>query len=153
MNNMNEIKRFKKQEGFTLIELMIVIAIIGILAAVAIPAYSDYIARAQVTEAVSLLGGIKAPASEYYMSNGETEGFTLTGMTQAGKYVKKMVVSDTGDKLKTITITATMKSSGVNAALISKTVKLSSTDGGSLWTCATGATDGVAATYLPSSCK
>ncbi|MGH8755147.1 MAG: pilin, partial [Burkholderiales bacterium] len=58
------------QKGFTLIELMIVVAIIGILAAVAIPAYQDYTARAQVTEAVGLLSGGKTPMAEYYADKG-----------------------------------------------------------------------------------
>ncbi|MBK9394004.1 MAG: prepilin-type N-terminal cleavage/methylation domain-containing protein [Uliginosibacterium sp.] len=52
-------------KGFTLIELMIVVAIIGTLSAIALPAYSDYLTRSQVTEAVTLLGGLKIPVSEY----------------------------------------------------------------------------------------
>jgi type IV pilus assembly protein PilA len=73
------------QQGFTLIELMIVVAIIGILAAIAIPAYQDYIARSQASEAPSLLGGLKTPIAEQYATDG-----TLTlpdGVVTVGKYV------------------------------------------------------------------
>jgi type IV pilus assembly protein PilA len=60
----------KKQQGFTLIELMIVVAIIGILAAIAIPAYQDYTIRAQVSEGINLASGAKASVSEYFMDKG-----------------------------------------------------------------------------------
>ncbi|HUW75066.1 MAG TPA: pilin [Gallionella sp.] len=93
------------QNGFTLIELMIVVAIIGILAAVAIPAYGDYTARAQAAEAFTLLDGLKTPMTESFTSNGqfyldsaaETAASVpgVTGIT-SGKYVATICVNKTG---------------------------------------------------------
>ena len=74
----------KAQQGFTLIELMIVVAIIGILAAIAIPAYSDYTAKAQASEAFSLLDGLKTPLSENVDANGACSA--PTGAVVTGKY-------------------------------------------------------------------
>ncbi len=85
----------KKQQGFTLIELMIVVAIIGILAAIAIPAYQDYTIRAQVSEGLSLAGGAKAAVSEYTMDVGRYPTTNLlAGLSAAntirGKYVTQV---------------------------------------------------------------
>ncbi|ENX0514023.1 pilin [Neisseria gonorrhoeae] len=87
------------QKGFTLIELMIVIAIVGILAAVALPAYQDYTARAQVSEAILLAEGQKSAVTEYYLNNGEwPENNTSAGVASAsdikGKYVQKVEVEN-----------------------------------------------------------
>ncbi|EMU4060306.1 pilin [Neisseria gonorrhoeae] len=72
------------QKGFTLIELMIVIAIVGILAAVALPAYQDYTARAQVSEAILLAEGQKSAVTEYYLNNGKwPENNTSAGVASA----------------------------------------------------------------------
>ena len=86
------------QKGFTLIELMIVVAIIGILAAVAIPAYGDYTARAQAAEAFTLMDGFKTPLTELYTNTGNfgigTGSTKVSGIT-SGKYVA--AVTDNGE--------------------------------------------------------
>src|SRR6202043_2672795 len=82
------------QKGFTLIELMIVIAIIGILAAIAIPAYQNYTIRSQVTEGLSLADGFKTSVSEYYDQNG-TWPANIAAISQGqvtGKYVSNIVL-------------------------------------------------------------
>ena len=89
----------KKQQGFTLIELMIVVAIIGILAAIAIPAYQDYTIRAQVSEGLNLAAGAKAAVTEYYQDSGDlaadnaTAGLEASGNIQ-GNYVKSVAVAN-----------------------------------------------------------
>jgi len=142
------------QKGFTLIELMIVVAIIGILAAVAIPAYQDYIARAQVSEAVSLLSSGKMSLAEYYSDKtywpsaaSETLG------TLSGRYTANIEILDS-NTTGTLTLEATMKSSGINSAITGGTMILYTTDGGKNWTCATGVTaPGLSSKYLPSVCR
>ena len=92
------------QKGFTLIELMIVVAIIGILAAIAIPAYQDYTIRSQVSEGLSLAGGAKATMSEVFQDRGswpnDNEDAGLADPDQIiGKYVASVTVTRSGDGL------------------------------------------------------
>ncbi|EPG0238621.1 pilin, partial [Neisseria gonorrhoeae] len=88
------------QKGFTLIELMIVIAIVGILAAVALPAYQDYTARAQVSEAILLAEGQKSAVTEYYLNHGiwpkdnTSAGVASPASNIKGKYVQKVEVNN-----------------------------------------------------------
>ncbi len=82
------------QKGFTLIELMIVVAIIGILAAIAIPAYQDYTARAQSTEALSLLSGVKSGATEYWSDKGNWPKLESIGFDNvSSKYISALKFS------------------------------------------------------------
>jgi type IV pilus assembly protein PilA len=143
----------KVQQGFTLIELMIVVAIIGILAAIAIPAYQDYIARSQMTEALSLMDGPKTAVAEYWGTKGTFPADNTTAGVAAsnlisGKYVASVAISSG-------LITATMQSSGISQPIQSKTIQLSvfTTAGAIKFTCETGATNGVDPKYIPSSCK
>ncbi|HGG9648722.1 TPA: pilin [Neisseria meningitidis] len=111
------------QKGFTLIELMIVIAIVGILAAVALPAYQDYTARAQVSEAILLAEGQKSAVTEYYLNHGiwpknnTSAGVASSATDIKGKYVKSVTVANG-------VVTAQMASSGVNKEIQGKKLSL-----------------------------
>ncbi|HGP7533474.1 TPA: pilin, partial [Neisseria gonorrhoeae] len=110
------------QKGFTLIELMIVIAIVGILAAVALPAYQDYTARAQVSEAILLAEGQKSAVTEYYLNHGTwPEDNTSAGVASASEIKGKYVESVTVEKG---VVTAKMLSSGVNNEIKNKKLSL-----------------------------
>ena len=90
----------KLQKGFTLIELMIVVAIIGILAAIAIPAYQDYTVRAQVSEGMNLAAAAKASVAEFFLNRGDAPqtrqeaGMSATATDTSGKYVRSVNVTN-----------------------------------------------------------
>ena len=146
----------KMQKGFTLIELMIVIAIIGILAAIALPAYQDYVARSQMSEAMNLAGGQKSAVTEYHSNKGAwpTDN-SAAGIAPAadisGRYVASVSVS--GSATSGV-ITATMKASGVSEKIKSATLTLTGTTGSSagsyVWQCDTPS---AYTKYVPSSCR
>ena len=134
------------QQGFTLIELMIVVAIIGILAAIAIPAYNDYTARAQVSEAVELMSGLKTPIAEWYHDKGALPTLASLGsVVTQGKYVGGITFDNTTGQIQ-----ATMKASGVSASIQSKTINLTFATATNIWTCSAGS---IATQYLPGACK
>ena len=145
------------QKGFTLIELMIVIAIVGILAVVALPAYQDYTARAQMSEALTLAEGQKSAVVEYYSDKGvfpaDNAAAGIAAPTEIkGKYVASVTVAaGTADASKA-TITAKMNATGVNKDIKEKTLVLegSQSAGSFSWVCKKGTVEDK---FLPSSCR
>ena len=135
----------KVQQGFTLIELMIVVAIIGILAAVAIPAYQDYTAKAQAAEGFVLLDGLKTPIAEA-MSNDATTGCVIPATAvSTGKYVASISATYASPNC---TLLATYVASGANAKVLSKTVTLIFNSTSGAFTCSST----LAAEIKPKSC-
>lgn len=137
------------QKGFTLIELMIVVAIIGILAAIALPAYQDYTARTQVSEAVTLGSGLKTVVADVFADEGALAGINSgadgvpAANTVVGKYTTQVAVAG-----GTITATIGGAASGLVAG---KTITLIPTDnGGSIsWDCNFSGD----AKYAPAACR
>jgi type IV pilus assembly protein PilA len=158
------------QKGFTLIELMIVVAIIGILAAIAIPAYQDYTIRAQVTEGLNLMSDIKAGVAEWYAQEGTwPASLTQLGISggpasKSGKYVTQVAIN-------TGTITATFGNQA-NSNILNGTLSLRplvNPNGDVIWVCGNrpapsgaidpssgnaGANDtSLSSKYMPANCR
>ena len=140
-----------KQKGFTLIELMIVVAIIGILAAIAIPAYQDYTIRAQVSEGLNLTAACKAGVSETYMDSGAFPATNLAaGLSPAanitGKYTTQVAVGAAG-------ICAATYGNDANAKISTAVLTMTPTDnaGSISWACTGDAK--LVAKWLPASCR
>jgi type IV pilus assembly protein PilA len=143
----------KVQKGFTLIELMIVVAIIGILAAIAIPAYQDYTVRAKVTEPMIFLDAAKVSVAEFYQSKGNMP----TGPTQAGislatsQYIQSVTYNSAGGTTATVTVAITDLGAAADAGdTIILTGTGNATNGTVAWTCNGGTLE---TKYLPANCR
>ena len=140
------------QQGFTLIELMIVVAIIGILAAIALPAYQDYTKRTHVSEGLTLASGAKASVTEFYSSNGRMpKSNASAGLAPdtsiLGNAVKGVGVDTSGTGIITITYNDKVKADA--------TLQLSPITGagGVQWKCRTGGSSPVDKKWVPSNCR
>jgi len=138
----------KIQQGFTLIELMIVVAIIGILAAIAIPAYSDYTERAKVSELVTLGSACKASVSEYYQAQGvfPTDNNAAGCNSAATAKVSSITVTGTSNTSGTITVASNLTKASGNYVLIGTPTANDSVE----WDCRTST---ILKKYLPANCR
>lgn len=126
-------------------------ALLGIVAAVAIPQYADYTHRAQASEAISLMGGAKIPLTEYFQNQRKwPERLDQVVEHTSGRYTQSVAISKGAGGAGEIELTATMRIEGVDRRVRGQTVRMLSADGGRTWICRPG---NMPNKNLPSACR
>ena len=145
------------QRGFTLIELMIVVAIVGVLAALAIPAYLDYVIRAKVSEPIGFLDAARLGVAEYYQTNSTMpNNATQAGLSTATlntSHVASLAYSRTSGSVAAIKVTVRSIDAKVDNKVVALTGTGSATTGIISWTCAPASSNGIPQRFLPASCR
>jgi type IV pilus assembly protein PilA len=153
------------QQGFTLIELMIVVAIIGILAAVALPAYQDYTKRAKMSEVILAASSCRTTITEVFQASGSSiptaNNWGCEASTQTSKYVAQVQTTDVGQIIVTATGFNDTAIDGNKVSLTpysdaAGTTQMATTDGGksvAVWKCGPAPTNPMSAKFLPGSCR
>jgi len=147
---------FRREHGFTLVELMVVVAIAGVLAAISLPVFQGYVARAEVSEAIDLLWSAKVPFSEHYQTSGAWPAAATEVMgTTSGKYTASVDIygAPSDPPNGEVTLMAQMQSFGIAPGVRGGTVLLTTADGGATWNCRPGGPHPLAAEYLPGACR
>jgi type IV pilus assembly protein PilA len=143
------------QKGFTLIELMIVIAIVGILAAIALPAYQDYTVRAKMSEPLATLAEAKTTIAEYYSANGQLPTLAAAGVNNDPdkEIVVSIIYSSTasvGPTLRAVVRDGVIPGGAGDSFVLSGTTR---SDRSIDWVCKPGSTTPVPVKYLPANCR
>ncbi|EGQ9578316.1 pilin [Vibrio cholerae] len=141
----------KQQQGFTLIELMIVVAVIGVLAAIAIPQYQKYVAKAEVASALATLTGIKTNVEAYAVETGSFPAAGKEGDLGVPTSIPSGTVAFAATSSGAGTITFSFNTSNVSNLISGKKFLLNRTSAG-VWTCDGAATTPVTDDLLPKNC-
>jgi type IV pilus assembly protein PilA len=143
-----------QEKGFTILEVMLVVAIIGILAAIAFPAYLSYIPRTQVSEAVNLLSASRHAVLEYRANAGKWPATIDEAMQGwSGKYTASISIFQDSADPGSFALMAKMSVLGTAPEIRGATILLKSADNGETWLCTSGGPSPLKTDYLPGSCR
>jgi type IV pilus assembly protein PilA len=148
-----EIQMKRVQQGFTLIELMIVVAIVGILAAIALPAYQDYLVRSRVSEGLARGAEAKTSVAEYLSANGGFGSTASAGFNSAAAGQVASVRCGTNCGIINITMSATPQLAALGTNRVLSLSSTSTVNGIIVWRCKPGTSNGISSRFLPGSCK